>query len=890
LATATLPLSSHKICIVTAEFLVSEPSGGIGTYCRSLVELLLAGGATVDVLYTRHSLTAPDACEREVAEWEGKGVSFHRPVQPDRTVDQQEASYLALNHLKEGKFDLAVFSDSNGGGYYPILARTSGCAELSDTVMCVVAHGATEWAADLNEAPLSSLQGLLVADMERMSVERADVIISPSQHMVDVYRGYGWDLPETVLILPNLNIFDPAPVRRQGYQPLNIAFFGRLETRKGLWMFCAALDRLRPFLVGRRVAFVGPDSIEAGQSAVTTIIRRAASWPFEIDIVTSLGTSEALDFLQRGRYLPVIPSLEDNSPSVILECLGRAMPFIASSGGGSTELVEPNSKNFFMPTAKALAQALEKFVAKGALPATPSFDPDTAKAAYLSAVKDMLTRNRKAVADVTPSDSDQGAMVILVGKDTTSRLLSIAAAKLISDLPANARRILLCHDPIEVRKQLGHLSLQEIEFHDLRSPEPLFQDLANASGVPVAICHPSLIVDGEWFIRTSEVFRRSADTGMVVGMLAGDEETPKLHEAKAGSLEERPRLPLKLLAELRRPLSEMSADSNSGFALVRSDLLPLLKGVQLLSDSGHPKGMVHLLTEVAAVLSDLGFGSRLIPDILVKSRLSERGSEVFDLGNYLRSRSRAKFEQMPGSDGSLLSRLAIDTSLRDARIAAHRQCLAEVAGVLGRAGYREALGVGSVEELVKLATATGHPEAAAELLVGNLTKDLVEPGDIRSFVRARASEIRLIDRATTGTGVRYINLTKPWSLKIVQHERRLELHPNLPEEGRAGIEFASIDLATRDQFRCEIGMPSMAAKAIRFRVDIIADRGKASYREEKVLEPGVEIDWRFPIPVELRKSARVLFTVESADPAEEPGESLTLWTDPLFVQSETGAQ
>jgi hypothetical protein len=90
-----------------------------------------------------------------------------------------------------------------------------------------------------------------------------------------------------------------------------------------------------------------------------------------ITFETELGRSEALAALAQPGTLVVMPSLEDNSPNTVVECVVLGLPFLASSAGGTSELVAPEDRErvLFEPTVDGLVEALERVLRAGTLPA-----------------------------------------------------------------------------------------------------------------------------------------------------------------------------------------------------------------------------------------------------------------------------------------------------------------------------------------------------------------------------------------------------------------------------------------------------------------------------------------------------------------------------------------
>jgi hypothetical protein len=98
------------------------------------------------------------------------------------------------------------------------------------------------------------------------------------------YESYGWALPEQTFHQPLLLMGPPKPDAPAENVPIDeLVFFGRLESRKGLWLFCEALDRIANKLRGRIVTFLGPVTYAYGISARRRLSSEARSGRFKYD-------------------------------------------------------------------------------------------------------------------------------------------------------------------------------------------------------------------------------------------------------------------------------------------------------------------------------------------------------------------------------------------------------------------------------------------------------------------------------------------------------------------------------------------------------------------------------------------------------------------------------
>ncbi len=225
--------------------------------------------------------------------------------------------------------------------------------------------------------------------MERVSVRSADLLWGPSDYLLNDMRSTGWRLPGRVecrqLVMPTAELFRPdaakfehadtPPPRRSVQRIEEIVFFGRLEQRKGLQLFCEALDRLDDRLVvcGISVTFLGKAVWQDGEKTDDWLRARAQSWRFPWQLKTDLGQPEAVSYLRRAPVIAVMPSPVDNSPCTIYEAIQNGIPFLASATGGIPELIDPEDHwcTLFDYTVEGIETALVRALDAGVATARP---------------------------------------------------------------------------------------------------------------------------------------------------------------------------------------------------------------------------------------------------------------------------------------------------------------------------------------------------------------------------------------------------------------------------------------------------------------------------------------------------------------------------------------
>lgn len=369
------------IAVITREFSPLTRNGGIGTAMRFLCGALVAGGHRLTVYYTGRPSARLWPFAREMRR---RGFGFRAVIAPLGLLlrDQERRSRTLAAALAGTRHDCLLFHEFMADGWSFLQNRRPGAP------LCgMVTHGSALWVDEGNGDVAADGPRARVYAMERQCCEQADFLVSPSRYLLQWMRGHGWRLPERSLVIPNFTApLGAVPPGRpeDAAPPRELVFFGRLEERKGLRVFCDAL-RLLPqeLLAGREVTFLGreggytPERVRASLAPLTASGTRLA-------FHTGLNAEEARAYLCGTGRLAVMPSLRENSPCVVSECLESGIPFLASSCGGGPELARPEDRDCFVPPdAATLAKRLGRILANGMPhPARPRHAPEQLLAAW----------------------------------------------------------------------------------------------------------------------------------------------------------------------------------------------------------------------------------------------------------------------------------------------------------------------------------------------------------------------------------------------------------------------------------------------------------------------------------------------------------------------------
>jgi hypothetical protein len=186
-----------------------------------------------------------------------------------------------------------------------------------------------------------------------------------------------------------------------------LAFFGQIREGKGVRVFLSSINAVDPALLdGIELVFVGrltrrwtAERIES--SLEPRVAERIASIRFE----TTLDPPGALEELRRPGTLTIVPSLLDNAPYTVSECLEHGIPCLASDTGGTPELIAEGDRErvLFEPTTSGLAAALERALSSpdGVAPARSAVDPEETVTAWLELVDSVTPAPRRAGRSAT---------------------------------------------------------------------------------------------------------------------------------------------------------------------------------------------------------------------------------------------------------------------------------------------------------------------------------------------------------------------------------------------------------------------------------------------------------------------------------------------------------
>ncbi len=441
---------NNKILIVTPDIYGPIRNGGIGTAFYNLALAIKKAGAKTSILYALGEHTESGSIDQWRKFYNEFGIDFISlpGVKYNQNLDAvpffRRLSWRIHQWLTDNQvgFDLVIFPEWMGLAYYSLLAKTQGL-EYSNLSIIINTHSPELWAVEGNRSLPASIDYVERDFMERYSVYLAEFVVSPSSYMLEWMRKNKWNISENLCtVIPNI-MPESKQYSSSCILPHNInktVFLGRLEIRKGLKLFCDSIDRLLPKLRSQlgTICFYGKVSDIRSGDSITYIKDRSKNWGLHIEILSNLNREQVFYELHQLGTLAVIPSLLENSPYTVLECLREGICFLASSVGGIPEMVsvECHSTNLFAPNPIDLSTKLLDVINNGLESAKCSWSDNEVTNKWISFLSSI---DKKKNSPIT----SKPLVTICLVHFNRPRLLSQAIDSLIGQTYSNIEIILV---------------------------------------------------------------------------------------------------------------------------------------------------------------------------------------------------------------------------------------------------------------------------------------------------------------------------------------------------------------------------------------------------------------------------------------------------------------
>jgi glycosyltransferase involved in cell wall biosynthesis/GT2 family glycosyltransferase len=400
-------MKKKRICIASPDLIGPVRNGGIGSACFELAKLWNRSGHKVTCLFVSQQKSNEAAGDQWRETYANLGITFVYCPNDKRNgfygpYQTCQLPWSAWIWLRQQDFDVIYFPEWRAVGLYAIQAKAAGL-DFANTHIIVGVHSSTYWSIEGCGRTPENISDLVQDAAERQSVVWCDTVISPSSYLLEYMKENEWTLPSDLKVIPNP--IEPASNYERFEQVSEIVFFARLEYRKGLRQFIDAVHLLpREFRKLLRITFLGKEGDFPG--GAKTYIEKKNNGEFaDWKILDGFNSNEALEYLNKPTRLAVMPSLVENSPMTVRECLALGIPFIASNVGGICELIDERDidRSTFNPTPQGIASALRRVIMRGAGSIRSAIDEQKIDEAWNRVLDQWVAKPSKILLDAEVS-------------------------------------------------------------------------------------------------------------------------------------------------------------------------------------------------------------------------------------------------------------------------------------------------------------------------------------------------------------------------------------------------------------------------------------------------------------------------------------------------------
>ncbi|TVT30875.1 glycosyltransferase [Marinobacter vinifirmus] len=350
---------TSRVCICTSGVLGPTVAGGIGTAMTNLAIALKKSGAEVTILYCAH----PYYARKDYRYWKDKfsesyGIEFS-VIEKGKYYGTEEMvrSYEAYRYVKEERFDVAIYHDYHGLGFYSAVAKKLG--QLDGTKIVVNGHGNMELSYLHGSKIKTTTKECVIKYMEAKSVELADDFVCPSKGYIDFWSSIA-KIPASTTKIPNVNYIETEKLLLNDFlisrpevegskvssndECHNYYFYSRLERLKGLEVFIEFCKR-RKLFGGKKCKFwfYGNSVSIDGVKSEVFIDKQLMGSGVDYEIVLSPTPSSFFSDIKANNGVLVFASLGENSPCTVVEACQHEIPLIVSDIPGVLELLDEKS-------------------------------------------------------------------------------------------------------------------------------------------------------------------------------------------------------------------------------------------------------------------------------------------------------------------------------------------------------------------------------------------------------------------------------------------------------------------------------------------------------------------------------------------------------------------
>jgi len=339
------------IWLLTSEF-PPDFGGGISTYCLETAQMFSSFGHKVTVItqnFKANEIIYSQKDNYRIVRFNPSKYYTTSFLGYEANLSYAFAQVVKELAGKEGLPDVIESQEYMGIAYYLLQYKWLHYPVFKDLKITITLHAPSFLYWEYNKVPTYQLPYFWIGEMERFCIRSADMVISPSQYLVDELKSRLKIDDITIHILKN-----PLRIKEvkgtSTYTKNKILFFGKLIPQKGCLELLTYFKQLwlegfeHPLtMIGGGNHMYHPEGID-----MIDFIKKKYKTDIENGKLVLLGAIRPEKLKQHviDAHVIIIPSIVDNLPYTVPEVMGLGKIVLASIQGGQSEVIENGVDGF----------------------------------------------------------------------------------------------------------------------------------------------------------------------------------------------------------------------------------------------------------------------------------------------------------------------------------------------------------------------------------------------------------------------------------------------------------------------------------------------------------------------------------------------------------------
>ncbi|QHL85951.1 glycosyltransferase [Nibribacter ruber] len=329
--------------------------GGISTYCYFTSKMLQANGHSVSVFINDSSVNGLD-----VKLLDGVRIVRFNPSKTNASaflghvtnISYEFAEVVKQFVQEEGQPDVIEAQEYLGIAYYLLQFKYLKYDWCKNIPVVITMHSPSFLYMEYNHVLQYKYPNYWVCEMERFCLQAADLLLSPSQFMLNELANRFTLTNQNTAVVPNPyegEVKGRKAIPNKNF-PDEIVFFGKLTYQKGASILLTYFKELWDGGFREPLILIGGQDIVYHPEGKTMgdLIRRKYKEYIDQGLLKLEDRIEPSQIQKRlsNAKVVIIPSMNDNLPYVVFEMMAMGKVVLASKQGGHSEVIEHGKDGF----------------------------------------------------------------------------------------------------------------------------------------------------------------------------------------------------------------------------------------------------------------------------------------------------------------------------------------------------------------------------------------------------------------------------------------------------------------------------------------------------------------------------------------------------------------